>query len=48
MAIGDAILRNSFCSKYYIRSYGHLVPDDVEFVEFDERTNTGRTIKNGI
>jgi len=35
-------------AEYCIRNYGHLVPDDVEFVEFDESTNTGRTIKKGI
>ena len=40
--------RNETLAEYYIRNYGHLVPDDVEFVEFDENTNTGRTIKNGI
>ncbi len=29
---------------YYLRTYGHLVPEDVEFLEFDETTGLTRAI----
>jgi hypothetical protein len=29
----------SLCG-YYLRNYGHLVPDDVEIWEYDENTGT--------
>lgn len=30
---------------YYQRTYPHLIPDDVEFIELDE--NSGRIVKDG-
>lgn len=30
---------------YYLRTYGHLIPTGIEFVEFDELKNAVRTVK---
>jgi len=32
--------RKETLGEYYIRTYGHLIPDDVEIMEFNEETNT--------
>ena len=36
--------KNETLGEYYIRNHGHLIPNDVEFFEFDETTHTGNTI----
>jgi len=32
-------------ASYYLRTYGHLVPDGVEFWEFDPDANTGEKLR---
>ena len=36
--------RKKTLGQYYIEAYGHLIPDDVEIWEFDERTKTHKKI----
>lgn len=36
--------RNETLAQYYVRHYGHLVPQDVEIVEFNEKSGLARTI----
>lgn len=36
--------KNETLGEYYLRTHGHLIPNDVEFVEFDEETDSGKTI----
>ncbi len=38
--------RNETLAQYYIRTYQHLIPDDVEFWEYDETTNNAQQIKS--
>ncbi|RBP52977.1 hypothetical protein [Arenicella xantha] len=38
--------RNESLAEYYLRRYSHLVPDDVEFCEFDEETRVGSFLKH--
>lgn len=33
----------SLCS-YYLRTYGHLIPDDVEFWEYDDQTLSAQRV----
>ena len=40
--------RQETLAEYYIRNYGHLIPSDVEFVEYDETNGFGDVIKNSI
>jgi hypothetical protein len=37
--------RGESLAAYYLRTYGHLVPDDVEFWEFTEETQTGNQLR---
>lgn len=37
--------RKETLGEYYIRTYGHLIPDDVEIMEFNEETNTVYMLK---
>lgn len=36
--------RNATLGEYYIRTYGHLIPSDVEIMEFDEELQTVRVL----
>jgi hypothetical protein len=37
--------RKKTLGEYYVDTYGHLIPDDVEIWEFDEGTETHRKIR---
>lgn len=37
--------RNETLAKYYIRTYSHLIPSDVEIWEFDEAKGTASRLK---
>jgi len=37
--------RNETLGDYYIRTYSHLIPDDVEVWEYDEYKNSAKQIK---
>lgn len=37
--------RNTTLAKYYIRTNAHLIPDDVEFWEFDEAADTADRLR---
>ncbi len=37
--------RNETLGEYYVRTYSHLIPHDVEVWEYDEVKNDGRRIK---
>ncbi|WP_252504411.1 hypothetical protein [Sporosarcina sp. Marseille-Q4943] len=37
--------RNETLGEYYIRTHGHLIPRDVEILEYDEETREVRVIK---
>lgn len=32
-------------AQYYVRNYGHLIPQDVEILEFNEKTGLARTVE---
>ncbi|MEK5230304.1 hypothetical protein MHB42_00700 [Lysinibacillus sp. FSL K6-0232] len=36
--------RNETLGEYYIRTYGHLIPSDVEIMEYDEELQTVRVL----
>ena len=36
--------RETSLAEYYMKSYGHLIPDDVEILEYDEGTSATRQI----
>lgn len=36
--------RNETLGEYYIRTYGHLIPNDVEIMEYDEDNQTVRVL----
>ena len=36
--------RNETLGEYYIRTYGHLIPSDVEFMEYDEVNKSVRLL----
>jgi hypothetical protein len=36
--------RNETLGEYYIRTYGHLIPSDVEMMEYDEANQTVRML----
>ncbi|MFK5708576.1 hypothetical protein [Lysinibacillus boronitolerans] len=36
--------RNETLGEYYIRTYGHLIPSDVEIMEYDEDNQTVRVL----
>jgi hypothetical protein len=38
--------KNETLGEYYLRTHGHLIPNDVTFVEFDEETNSGKTMNS--
>jgi hypothetical protein len=40
-----SVRRDETLGEYYIRTYSHLIPDDVEVWEYDESENKGKKIK---
>jgi hypothetical protein len=34
--------------EYYLRTYGHLIPRGVEFIEFDEAKAAARAVKHDV
>ncbi len=36
--------RNETLGEYYIRTYGHLIPSDVEIMEYDEVNQSVRVL----
>jgi hypothetical protein len=40
-----SIRRKKTLGQYYVETYGHLIPDDVEIWEFDETIETHKKIK---
>jgi hypothetical protein len=34
--------------EYYLRTYGHLIPRGVEFIEFDETKAAARAVKHDV
>ena len=37
--------RNETLGEYYVRTYSHLIPNDVEVWEYHETKNNGKRIK---
>ena len=36
--------REASLAEYYVKSYGHLIPDGVQILEYDEGTSTTRQV----
>lgn len=36
--------RGETLAEYYVRSYGHLIPEGVEIIEYDEESGTAREV----
>ena len=37
--------RDETLAAYYVRSYGHLIPKDVEILEYDEESGEAMTVQ---
>ena len=35
--------RGESLAEYYVRNYGHLIPDDVQILEYERGNSTGET-----